>query len=210
MLFMRRFAIILVLAAFTAGCGTVDIRRVVELEKIVAQLENELCEIEDLGENPASLAVPHRLGREIEGLRVYRPYIETAVSIFPGLIFPGLGAHAIGDPEMGWTRMGEAYAGALEFTAGTGMTVLSLGAAAACASGDSGCCDGIGELFVTGVAYMVAGPVHYFGSWFGDIASTYYARDHLAARVEILKSRYRLFMRDYEQAHHYYNTNIKR
>ena len=202
---MRRIIIILTIAAVGAGCTTVDIRRVVELEKEVIRLENALVEIVEKGEDPRALNIHPGLGREIEGMRVYRPYIETAVSVFPGFLFPGLGAHAIGDTEMGWTRMGEAYTGALEFTAGTGLTALSLGAAAACSSGDPSCCDGIGELFITGVTYMVAGPAHYFGSWFGDIASTYYARDDLAARVRLLQSRYRLFMRDYEAAFRNYS-----
>ena len=191
---------LLVIAAAAVGCSSADIRRVIEIEHEVARLEAELSHVREWGVDPCGLEMPPGLGREIESLCVYPPYVETAVSVFPGFLFPGLGAHAIGDPQTGWSRLGEAYTGVGEFAMGTGLTAVSLGAAAACAYDGSGGSDGIFETLALGVTYMVAGPVHYLGAWFGDIASTYGSREDLAVRVEALKMRYRKFLADYESA----------
>ncbi len=196
---MWKFAGLLLIAAVAAGCTSVDIRRVIELEREVGALEAQLAHVRQWGADPAKIEVQPELGGEIESLAVHRPYVETVISIFPGFLLPGLGAHAIGDPQTGWQRLGEAYTGLGEFAAGTGLTVISLGAAAACARDGSSCADGVAETFVMGVTYMVAGPAHYIGSWLGDVASTYGAREGLQVRVEALEQRYRKFLADYLQ-----------
>jgi hypothetical protein len=77
---MWKLAGILIVAAATVGCSTVDIRRVVELEQEVARLEAQLADMESSGSDPAGLVVPRGLGREIESLSVSRPYVETAAA----------------------------------------------------------------------------------------------------------------------------------
>jgi len=196
---MSKLGALLLIAIMTAGCTSVDIRRVIELERDLGALESQFAHVRQWGADPAKLEIPPELGEEIESLAVYTPYLETAISIFPGCFLPGLGAHAIGDPEMGWQRLGEAYTGLGEFAAGTGLTAISLGAAAACARDGSSCCEGVFETFAMGVTYMVTGPAHYIGSWLGDVASTYGAREGLQVRVEALKRRYRKFLSDYYQ-----------
>lgn len=197
---MLRIALLLAVASVAVGCTSVDFRRVMELEHEVTQLESELAQAVQWGVDPSRIEVRAELAAEIDSLQVHPPYLETMVSIFPGCFLPGLGAHAIGDPETGWMRLGEAYTGMGEFALGTGLTAISLGAAVACASDDGSGGEGIVEVFVTGVAYMVAGPVHYVGAWLGDVASTYGSRTGLAARVQALKNRYARFLIGHEQA----------
>jgi hypothetical protein len=174
--------------------------RVVELEREVSRLEDGLDHAMQWGVDPAKVEVPEELGEEIDSLSVHPPFFQTLISIFPGCFIPGLGAHTIGDSETGWNRLGEAYTGVGELAIGTGLTAFSVGVAVACAYGGECSCDGLGELFVTGVGYMVLGPYHYMEAWLGDVASTYGAREHLEARVEILKARYLRFLVQYESA----------
>jgi hypothetical protein len=187
----------LVLIALT-GCASIDFSRIVELERRVAELESELENVVSWGADPAGIEVPPELEEEIEDLAVGPPYLETAISIFPGFFLPGLGAHAIGDSDTGWRRFGEAYTGVGEFALGTGMTIFTL--AAVSSSSCSGNCDGLGEFFFTGLAYMVTGPIHYLEAWLGDVASTYGSRKSLSMRIARLKLRYLKFIRSHESA----------
>jgi len=193
---MRRLIAILIVLTAAAGCSSADIRRVAFLEEEVGRLQSEVAQACEWGVDPSKVEIPEELGYEIDSLSVYPPVLETAVSIFPGFLFPGLGAHAIGDYGTGWCRLGEAYTGVGEFAMGTGLTALSI--AAACESNGNG--DGVAEAFVYGVGNMVMGPVHYLEAWFGDVASTYGSRKYLAGRVQALKNRYMKFLIDYEQA----------
>jgi hypothetical protein len=208
---MRRLAAILLSAVVLTGCASADYGRVLELEHRVAELEAELRNVAQWGADPAGMQIPPRLAEEIEELEVYPPYLETVVSIFPGFFAPGLGAHAIGDPATGWNRLGEAYTGMGEFALGTGITVFTLSAAAfAASSGSSGNCDGLGEMLVLGLSYMITGPIHYLEAWLGDVASTYGSREHVAVRVARLKLRYFRFMRAYQSACNAYATGARR
>lgn len=202
---MRKLIVLLTLAAAVTGCMSVDIRRVRELEGEIARLEVQLAHAKEHGLDPGTIQMPDDLKWEINYLAVYPPYLETAIAIFPGILFPGLGAHAIGDPKTGWKRLGEAYGGVGELALGTGLTTISLAAIAGCSGdADGSACDAIFEMFATGVTYMVAGPVHYLDSWFADISSTYRARRSLVERVEVLKIRYARFMANYEAARRAY------
>ncbi len=205
---MKKLVIILLAATVLTGCASVDFGRIIELERRMAELEDEFRNVTQWGADPAGMNIPPGLDEEIEDLAVYPPYIETAVSIFPGFFLPGLGAHAIGDTRTGWNRLGEAYTGVGEFALGTGMTVFSL-AAASCSRGS---CDdeGLAEFFLTGLTYMVMGPVHYLEAWLGDVSSTYGSRESLAVRVAQLKLRYLKFMHSYESACRAYRTGTRR
>lgn len=195
---MGKFAGVALVLITVAGCASVDFGRIVELERRVAELESELENVVSWGTDPAGIRIPPELGEEIEDLAVGPPYLETAISIFPGFFVPGLGAHAIGDSDTGWRRFGEAYTGVGEFALGTGMTIFTL--AAISSSSCSGNCDGLGEFFVTGLAYMITGPIHYLEAWLGDVASTYDSREGLSLRVAKLKLRYLKFIRSHQSA----------
>lgn len=208
---MYKFAPLLLSVVVFAGCASADYGRVLELERRVAELEAEFRNIAQWGTDPSTMQIPAGLAEEIEDLDVHPPYLETAVSIFPGFFAPGLGAHAIGDPATGWNRLGEAYTGMGEFALGTGMTAFTLSVAAvAASSGSSANCDGLGEMLVIGLSYMITGPIHYLEAWLGDVASTYGARKHLAVRVAQLKLRYFKFLRDYESACRAYRAGARR
>lgn len=207
---MHKLTVVLLAATVLTGCTSVNYSRIVELERQVSELESELRNVTQWGTDPTGMEIPAGLGEEIEDLAVNPPYFETAVSVFPGFFLPGLGAHAIGDSQTGWNRLGEAYTGVGEFALGTGMTAFSLSVLAMASSSGSSCDgDGLAEFFLTGLAYMITGPVHYFEAWLGDVASTYGSREGLAVRVTKLKLRYFNFMRNYESACNSYRTGAR-
>ena len=208
---MRKLVVVLRAATVLTGCTSVNFRRIVELEHQVSELESELQNVVNWGTDPAGMEIPSELGEEIESLTVSTPYLETAVSIFPGFFLPGLGAHAIGDSQTGWNRLGEAYTGVGEFALGTGMTAFSLSVLAMASSSGSSCDgDGLAEFFLTGLAYMITGPIHYLEAWLGDVASTYGSREGLAIRVAQLKLRYLKFLHSYKSACNAYKTSARR
>jgi hypothetical protein len=208
---MRSLAIALLSTILFTGCASVNIDRIIELEHQVSELETELQNIIRWGVDPAEMNIPPELKEEIEDLAVGPPYFETAISIFPGFLLPGMGAYALGDSQTGWNRLGEAYTGVGEFALGTGMTAFSLSVLAMASSSGSSCDgDGLAEFFLTGLAYMITGPIHYFEAWLGDVASTYGSRKSLSVRIARLKLRYLKFMRNYKSACRSCQTGVRR
>ncbi len=184
---------LVLIAAVIGGCASASPRRVLRYERQIAQLEEQLERAKRAGLAPSTIKVPPELRREIEKLRVYRPYGATALAVFPGLLVPGLGSLAVGDSKYGFEHLGQAYTGVGECVLGIVAVMNALVLESMCGTGS----DALGELALSGFEMFGFGVARYFGSWLDDIESTYAANDYLASRVRHLKRRYNRFVVSY-------------